>query len=51
MIDSSNLSNECKSELYYDYAVASACILVKMEEWFGKKGISGHVNCFFLRNS
>ena len=23
----------------------------KMEEWFGKKGISGHVNCFFLRNS
>ena len=21
-----------------------------MEEWFGKKGISNHVNCFVLRN-
>ena len=95
MIDSSNLSNESKNELYYDYAVASASILEwmrhilrgvqtqktkemimkdlseskamvigdwmmkiipqkykeKMEEWFGKKGISGHPNCFFLRNS
>ena len=95
MIDSSNLSNKSKNELYYDYAVASASILEwmrhilrgvqtqktkemimkdlseskamvigdwmmkiiplkyweKMEEWFGKKGISGHVNCFFLRNS
>ena len=22
-----------------------------MEEWFCKKEISGHVNCFFLRNN
>ena len=95
MIDSSNLSNKSKNELYYDYAVASASILEwmrhilrgvqtqktkemimkdlseskamvigdwmmkiipqkyreKMEEWFGKNVISGHVNCFFLRNS
>ena len=29
MIDSSNVSNESKNELYYDYAVASASIL----EW------------------
>ena len=22
----------------------------KMEDWFGKKGISGHVHCFFMPN-